>query len=473
MRTSDRSSYTVAPSAGGQVLALRVWCLAAAIATVVFTAYVSLVPFSIDPRVTLNDALHALARPAAWRLGSRSNFVGNIVLYLPVGFFCAGALFTARAGLLRRLLFTPVVLTCSLASSVAIESAQAFVPSRVPSMSDCMAQLAGAVVGLIAWSLVESEVYGWWTRRRTDAAGRVGHLWLVAYFAVYAIAALLPLDVTLDAGTLARKWRAGGVILNPLRSPSWSVDMLPGVIGDFVLAVPIGLLASIAGVRPGTRRSAFVAVAISAAGLAAIEASQLLVVSRTSDAADFLMALAGALVGLGLAAALLSRRADGARLGFNWSAAGLVGALVVYAAYNWAPFNPVFSPALIRDRLAAFWQPPFYAYYLHSELKAVGDTLIKIAISAPLGLFWTLWAAGRAAAFHRTRAAIGLVTVSLFAVVVEVGQVLLPSRYPDNTDVIMAIAGFVVGSAVARGLVRRATSRQSDGWAGAFDGAGK
>jgi VanZ family protein len=472
VRTSNRSSHSVADErvAARDRTALRAVCLLAAGGVVFFTAYVSFVPFRIDPAVTFQDALHALSRRSAWRLGSRSNFLGNIVLYLPVGFFAAGAVFGGGSSWARRLLLTPLVLAFSIASSAAIESLQAFLPSRVPSVSDVAAQLAGAFVGLVTWFLVDDEVYAWWRRRRTGDAGHVRHLWFALYLGVYAVAALLPLDVTLDAGRLARKWRAGGVILNPLHSPSWSAAMILNLIGDVIIALPIGLLASIAGVRAGARRSALAALAICTLALGAIEAAQLIVISRTADSADFLVALAGAALGVGLASGLVTRHADEPRARVNWRAAGLVAAVLVYAAYNWAPFNPVFSFQVIRARVAAFWQPPFYGYYLHPELTAAADLLIRTAISAPMGLCWTLWTAGRSADFRRTLAVVGLVLVSLFATVVELGQLLLPSRYPDSTDVLIAIGGFAIGVAIARGLVRRAkVARSSRGWAGALD----
>jgi hypothetical protein len=42
---------------------------------------------------------------------------------------------------------------------------------------------------------------------------------------------------------------------------------------------------------------------------------------------------------------------------------------------------------------------------------------------------------------------------ALFFAVVEAGQILLPTRYPDSTDILLGLAGVVVGNWLVRRLV--------------------
>jgi VanZ family protein len=471
VRAADRPPHTLNRSEERLFLAL-------AVGAVLFAAYVSFVPFHVAPGVTLHDAMGALGRHRAWRLGSRSNFAGNVILYLPVGFFAAGALCGRPRRAMARVAISGMILLLSLASSIVIESLQAFLPSRVPAVSDVAAQTAGALIGILIWFIVAPDVHAWWARRRTGTPAPIRHGWLAVYLAAYGAAALLPLDVTLDVGTIARKWRMGRIVLDPLASASWTWNLLPALLGDVVLAVPIGLLASVAGVGAGRRRGALAALFIGGAAITIIEAAQVFVISRTADSADALVAFAGVLAGVAIAAAIVPAAGGAAprRRPLTWSLAGLGAAVSVYVAYNWSPFDFVVSVATFHERLPAFWRPPFYAYYQNSELKAVGDTLIKLAMSAPLGFFWALWCGRRLGGFQRAAFVAGLAGVVVFATIVELGQVLLPSRYPDMTDVLLASAGFVIGHAIARALLARAAAGSASGdsrWARALDSLGE
>lgn len=145
---------------------LRVIAACLALAGILFAAYVSFVPFHFAGNVTLHQAATALLRRRAWVLGSRSNFVGNIILFLPVGFAAAAAVFRRGTGWGRRAIFGAGVLLLSATASVSIESLQAFLPGRVPAVSDCVAQTIGTLTGIFVWTTVEPDVHAWWSRRR-------------------------------------------------------------------------------------------------------------------------------------------------------------------------------------------------------------------------------------------------------------------------------------------------------------------
>jgi VanZ family protein len=112
---------------------LRPLCGLLAVGSCAFAAYISLVPFNFEPlsRPELFDALRAALDQG---ITSTANFLANIVLFLPVGFFvgCACWHGTAR----RKGLSSAGVLVAALLVSVVIEALQVFVPGRTPAISD-------------------------------------------------------------------------------------------------------------------------------------------------------------------------------------------------------------------------------------------------------------------------------------------------------------------------------------------------
>jgi VanZ family protein len=92
------------------------------------------------------------------------------------------------------------------------------------------------------------------------------------------------------------------------------------------------------------------------------------------------------------------------------------------------------------------FEPPFYGYYQNPEAKAVNDLLIKIALALPIGLClgWSIRAGG--VRYGRVLIALASVLAVLFFTAVEAGQILLPTRYPDSTDILLGLIGVLVGS---------------------------
>src|SRR5688572_33075381 len=73
--------------------------LAFAIAFMVFAVYVSLIPFKLH--VVAWDVawaeFRAIAVTSSWQAVSRTNYLANILLFVPVGFCLTGALLLDRA----------------------------------------------------------------------------------------------------------------------------------------------------------------------------------------------------------------------------------------------------------------------------------------------------------------------------------------------------------------------------------------
>jgi VanZ family protein len=161
--------------------------------------YASLYPFSgwrdqgINPFYFLN---------APWpRYWSRFDVVANFLGYAPLGFLATLAL------LRTRLLPQPVLLmtlVCSLLS-LAMEALQAYLPLRVPQLSDWLLNSGGALVGAVAAVALERMgVIDRWSRFRARWFVREARAPLVL-LALWPVALLFPPAVPLALGQVRRR----------------------------------------------------------------------------------------------------------------------------------------------------------------------------------------------------------------------------------------------------------------------------
>ena len=108
---------------------------------------VSLHPFGFRPFVPDLTPVHVLFESVGLPLQA-GDLLRNVVLYMPLGYFCARAMRRGRGG--------QIILTVALiggAFSLAIELAQYYV-DRTPSLYDVLANLAGAGIGAAMGSLM-------------------------------------------------------------------------------------------------------------------------------------------------------------------------------------------------------------------------------------------------------------------------------------------------------------------------------
>ncbi|MGH7316443.1 MAG: VanZ family protein, partial [Candidatus Rokuibacteriota bacterium] len=175
---------------------------------VVFVVYGSLFPFHFeyDP-----DALDRVLYPSPRRV-SRTDVVANVLLGAPLGALMVWSGIVGRPGALR------VVSVALVAAGLgaAVELGQAFVPGRVSSRLDVVAQVIGSLAGLLGARLVLARSWQPIAPRLAIPRHRrpllVG---LLALAAVLAADALYPFMVTLDVSTVwgnvkSGQWRPFG-----------------------------------------------------------------------------------------------------------------------------------------------------------------------------------------------------------------------------------------------------------------------
>lgn len=432
------------------------------IAYLLFVIYGSLVPFgfvagSVGER--FEQFLAMTYRP--FGPGSRIDWVVNILLFVPLAFLWSGALIAGRPQ--RRWVLLPLLVVWP-ALAGCVEFLQTWFPPRVTSLSDIVAESMGGAVGSILWLLLGKRVgelaAGW---RAGPAETMLWRRLCEVYLLGFAVYSLLPFDLSASPADLYRKWRDGRLIVVPFGYSygSW-VEFVRDTVTDIATWVPAGFLAVRgAGGRPLAAWTLCVAVA------ALVELSQVLVVSRVSDVTDVLMAALGAACGVLIARRATSlqnralvqadHKASGkATLNLGFAAAYALLLLFVF----WYPFNFLHEASLVKPRLQAYFSVPMERLFWGGELRAIASLLRHFLWFVPLGVFL---AAGIEPSRGRARSALGglmLLGVGLFAIAVELGQALLPERWPDVTDSLLyclgALVGFMGYRSIAAAKARRA-----------------
>ncbi len=424
------------------VLTARHYALLA-VGAAAFIVYGSLVPFGFTPR-PWPDVVDGFWRVAEGgvAVGSRSDFVANCLLGTPLGFCLLAALRVDRPG--RGIGAAVAVWPACVALAVAVEFAQAYLPARTASLSDVLAQGIGAAVGVGLWLSAGQRQTDWfretWRDPRVGTAGRV----LVGYAVVVVAVQLLPLDLTISPAVVYRKFRDGHATLTPFGE--WfrpDGEVAPNRWGKVQtwlelagLYLPAGMLA--ARWRPGLGIGA-----VAAGGFAFAAATELgqLFVSRHPSVTDALVGAVGALVGWAV-----SREAPAERARPSFERSLLLGQawFAALAVAHWQPFD--FVSGSSEQRLAAVTWLPFADLATRNAIGALNQTIERLILFVPLGVL----VAARGGS-GRFAVAVGFAT----ALVLELGQLFLPDRYPSTTDLLTAALGAWFGATVAQRILAR------------------
>ena len=203
------------------------------------TAYLSFVPFDFEPR-----SFYEACRSFVWVLNtrtfivSRSDFIANGLLGVPLGFFLLGAVRVDRGGLWRNSLIALTLWPICVVYPALVEFGQLFFHGRTSSATDIAAQAAGSAGGMILWMIVGRTVTHFirhiaYRARLGSTAGRM----LVVYLVFCVWLELLPMDVSVSPGPAYRKLQHGTTFI-PFGEGWTPLDWLQ----SFVLYLPAGLL---------------------------------------------------------------------------------------------------------------------------------------------------------------------------------------------------------------------------------------
>ncbi|MBI3462711.1 MAG: VanZ family protein [Planctomycetes bacterium] len=461
--------------------------------------YGSLVPFRFSPcGWTEAVGRFRAANACLSSLLSPSDFVTNVLLFVPIGFLLPATLAVDR-GPRVSWLASMLVVPAALLLSVAIEFAQVYFPSRTPSVIDIMAQSVGTMIGTGLWIAAGQRL----TDRaralcRHDGTQSLPARLLPAYLIGLAVYQLLPLDLTISRADLYHKFTQGQVWLVPFArvgTSGYAMKLLWSVLS----LVPVGYLFAWNS-RSGRRGRAGIlqALALGLVVSSGVEFLHLFVGSHSTDTTRILTGTLGTLVGLflarlGPARLTASRRrarpgeslsvpghlepspatalASGLRLNDRWVRTAAVGGwMMILALTYWTPgdggtaatpqFDAEARADTWRSRAQAITWIPLADYYVGSEFHAADEVFHKFLLFVPLGALVSAWKSGQ----PRRQGVISwpFVCVVLAALGIEVVQFLLPTRYPSVTDVLVQTLGGWAGIRLWRStLTRRASDENS------------
>jgi VanZ family protein len=406
--------------------------------TAAFTAFVvygSLVPFHTR-HVGLADAWDQYSRAMlrAPRLDSRSDWVANVLLFVPLGFLTAGGVGVDRRRRLAVLALVPLM----TALSAGLEFAQVWFPGRYPSLNDVIGETVGGAIGVATWIAAGQRVTDraralWANVGPGDWAARV----LPVYLAFIVLAHGMPFDLTLSPWQIYRKYQRGrepdaernGV-------PRIAVVPSPSRAGEKTLLslayfVPVGcLLARL----PGRWRQKEAAGRVLLMGLvlaAGIEAMQVIVLTHEAYATDALTA--GLFVFGGW---LLSMRRATIRT-LAWAVAAVAWTLALAGAL-WMPFDGDIQR--FGDRIEEGDGVPFVDYVAGDYLSAFNRIVTRLVLFAPLGFLLV-----RAGITGWVAATVG----GIVSAVIEVGHAALTTHRPSASDLVVGAIGAALGGMIA------------------------
>jgi glycopeptide antibiotics resistance protein len=399
-----------------------------------FVIYGSLVPFHFSPR-SLADAIDIFSRIPFLQLGvdSRADWVANVLLFIPLAYLAAQVIPPLFPRFIRIFGYAAIVIACFVLA-LTIEFAQIFFPPRTVSQNDIIAESLGAIIGLFTYATLGPRVNKWlveiWQMR--SGQGRAINS-LHVYLTILLVFNVLPLDLTLSAAEIYRKW--AGHQLNLIPFAGWTLDAerLYELLTDILIWIPIGVLWRLLG---HSLVSCLIRGITFAAG---VEFLQLFVVSRTTDVTDIILAGIGTWLGV--------RLMGENRRSFSWPSGPVVSLmigcwlLVIFVLF-WYPFNFQFeSGAKVPHRML------FETYYYTSEYHAINELLRKAGTFIPGGLVLAL---GCRRLSTRASLVLAFLLFGLIAAAIEGGQMFLPGKVADVTDWLLETIGGILGVLTGR-----------------------
>ena len=426
---------------------------------IAFAAYGSFVPLRLRPMTFAEGVQRFVTTPfIPIAKASGSDLVTNVLLFVPIGFFLLGGT-ASRSRTAALVLWLPVVVAC-IALSVGIELGQVFIVGRTASWNDVFAESLGGVIGSLAWLVCGNLVVDFLapiasSESRTDRAFRL----FGAYAALWILLGLVPFDYTLRPQEIAEKFRHGRIVLEPFAGAT-----VEDVIGTWLMAIPLGVFGVLAALHLRAPRPIAIALGLGIAVAVGIEAIQVLAVSRTADVTDVAMNALGVTTGVFASSRWMGRAHDdaeqeGVRL---WPVAALLVWCLVVVARHWSPFDFVADGAFVRRRIPMLLRVPFYSYYWSNALDAFTEATTKALLGVPVGgLLQATWTPKSREASVVQAAGITVLAGGFF-LIIELGQLLLPSRTPDQTDIYIGTFGAIVGMLAVRLLTRRLLAPRED-----------
>jgi glycopeptide antibiotics resistance protein len=396
---------------------------------------VHLVP--IEP----SDALHRLLHMQLVAHGSdqRADWMGNLVMLVPLGFLMAGWCAPAHRRSMPGVPAVSAFVLC-LGFILVVKYTQLYFPPRTVTLNYVIAQSLGAIIGIVLFGVMRSPL-----AEVGRGIGRLESLRLAlrVYTALLVLFMLMPLDFALNADDIAAQLDRLPDTFGALSGEGRPLIVRLALSFAGILATaPVGALLTLAG-----RGRVYVGRSVSAAswmglfGMFCVYVATTMVISGAAS----LPAVGFRTVGIALGAWFMHwlTHQDPDHVRYD------VGDLVYWAV-------PVYLVLLfaVNGLLSLTWSTegpppgghlllPLFNYYIVSKAQAAKDIMGHLAMYAPIGVM--LWLrstrdGGAGAAFF---------LAALLSAIVEGGRYLRPGLVPDiNAIPLAGIAAWGAASAM-------------------------
>jgi len=423
------------------------WLLLAFMA---FVIYGSLVPLSFQAYSWSEGCSRfaaAFSKPVA--IQQRSDWLANILLFIPLGFIAMGWRSVDR----YEQSLTPVLMilpACSLFSTL-IEFTQVWFPPRHTNVNDVVAETLGGAIGVGIWMAVGQAATEYlrqfWSRHAV-------HNWSIRLIPGYLVLLVfihgMPFDLTLSPTCLKAKYNVHMILPVPFTVPGGEpLDLVKKGLINFAWFLPAGVL--IAGLPPwfayriaGAWRVLGVGVLLAGT----IEMMQLLVMSRYFDTTDIITGGLAVLAGWRLMMAWQERRDQTHEPHFPvaYRVALLSIWVLALVFIHWEPFSFRTDANYLSERTSQVSLIPFADYYAGNYLVSFNEMIQKTLLFVPFGLLLGVTGTSRSDTLI-------VLNVSFFlALTLEIGQLFMPHHHPGVSDLILETFGAWLGSLAANRL---------------------
>ncbi|WP_017925522.1 VanZ family protein [Thioalkalivibrio sp. HL-Eb18] len=422
---------------------LALWtCVIGAWLSLGFALYLTLLPFEFG-EMGLEEAWSLYRDMSLQGPGTsgRAQFMANVMMFMPLGFFWMAWLTHGRDRLVWHLGALALVALLGLATTATAEFLQIWLPYRYPAGADIAGNFLGAVAGALMWWGLRRPLLHW--RGQLAGPNRViVPAVLIAYALLYVAIGLAPFDLVLSSAEWSQRlgpsawglWVATGACTSGLRCIS--------ELGlTLVASVPVGILLAYGGLRRRPPANGAVLVILAALLAILLEALNLATLSGIAEGRSAVLRGAGFVTGILLHAYLsplqVMQALQRAAIPLLVVAAPLYGAALLVLNHDLGPYH--WNPAAISAQWAQLNLWPFYYHYFVGETVALRSAALHVAMYLPLGAL--IWLAQIRRPLHPRQlqwlAALGGLLVALL---MEGGKLLVVGLRPDPASLILATA---------------------------------
>lgn len=401
--------------------------------------YGSLVPFQFEPRPfteALDQFVTICEQPLHIR--SRSDFLANILLFIPLSFLLLGTLQLSFPKH-HHLFYLPVIVVC-ISYGALIEFLQLFFPPRSTALNDIVAQSIGSTVGVLVWLLAGQKIVIFSNLQTNLWQGRNRFFpFLLLYLLLVVILNSVPFDFTISPVEVVHKYREGRINWIPLQTLEHAdQNLLQKWLWHAIVFMPIGILLGM-----GKTRSVVTIAPWSFLFALCIELLQMFVISRNVDTSDVLIGGLAVLAGWGITRLY--------QLQQNRMALHVALTLWIMAAMliNWSPFN--FTTENVSSQWARVTFIPLLDYQSKNYLSAFDDIAHK---SIFFMLFGTLISMLSRSAI---RSSLAFFISGVASAIIEVGQLFVPGRTPSVSDILLGAGAGAAGCWLASSTSKQGT----------------